>query len=357
MHDGGPILAARVHGGLHEPELRALSLRSHEVLDFSVSTNPYGPALEVVRAISGAAIDRYPDPHATRAREAIAALLALAPEQVLLGQGAAELLWSAARALLATGDTALIVEPTFGEFRAAVLAIGARACSWIAEERDGFAIDLDAVAAAAIRAHACVVYLCTPNTPAGTAVDIDDVIRVAFLQPRITWIVDQSFLSLSTRFADAARSLPHNLLRVCSLTKDHAQPGVRVGYATGPRALLQRIDAQRSAWSTSAHAQLGAEAACANQAFVAESRAKLLADCARTAAGLRALGLDPIASSTVFLIVRVGDAAALRGQLLAHSRILVRDCASFGLPAFIRIAARPEHQSERLIAALAELLP
>jgi histidinol-phosphate/aromatic aminotransferase/cobyric acid decarboxylase-like protein len=35
---------------------------------------------------------------------------------------------------------------------------------------------------------------------------------------------------------------------------------------------------------------------------------------------------------------------------------LVRDCASFGLPAFVRIAARPEHDSERLIAALAEAL-
>jgi histidinol-phosphate/aromatic aminotransferase/cobyric acid decarboxylase-like protein len=356
MHDGLPAWPTRVHGGLYEAELRARALRPDELLDFSVSTNPYGPAPEVLRAIRDAAVDRYPDPHATRAREAIASQLGASSSAVLLGQGAAELLWSAARALLGRDDSALIVEPTFGEFRAAVLASGANACSWTAEELDGFAIDLDAVVATAKRTHARAIYLCAPNTPAGTAVAIDRIALAASVLPRVTWILDQSFLSLSTRFADAAVQLPANVLRICSLTKDHALPGVRVGYAVGEAALLQRIDAQRSAWSTSAHAQAAAEAACAHGAFVAGSRVRLLADCARTAAGLRALGLEPVPSSTAFLLVRVGDAAALRSSLLAHHRILVRDCASFGLPAFVRIAARPEHDSEQLIAALAEAL-
>lgn len=356
MHDGLPIFPTRVHGGLYEPELRALALRPEALLDFSVSTNPYGPAPEVLRAIREAAVERYPDPHATRAREAVAALRGVAPSSVLLGQGAAELLWSAARALLGSDDSALIVEPTFAEFRAAVLATGAIARSWTAEEHDGFAIDLAAVVAAARRAHARVIYLCAPNTPAGTAVAVDQIAQAARCLPHVTWILDQSFLSLSARFADAAVQLPGNVLRICSLTKDHALPGVRVGYALGEPALLQRIDAQRSAWSTSVHAQVAAESACAHDAFVAESRARLLADCARIAAGLRALGLAPIASSTAFLLVRVADAAALRANLLARHRILVRDCASFGLPAFVRIAARPERDSERLIAALAEEL-
>jgi histidinol-phosphate/aromatic aminotransferase/cobyric acid decarboxylase-like protein len=38
--------------------------------------------------------------------------------------------------------------------------------------------------------------------------------------------------------------------------------------------------------------------------------------------------------------------------LVAH-RILVRDCASFGLPEFVRLAVRPERDAGRLIAALA----
>jgi histidinol-phosphate/aromatic aminotransferase/cobyric acid decarboxylase-like protein len=356
MHDGLPLPPARIHGGLYEPELRALALRPEDQLDFSVSTNPYGPAPEVLRAIREAPVDRYPDPHATRAREAIATSLGVAANTVLLGHGAAELLWSAARGLLERDDSALIVEPTFGEFRAAVLASGAIARSWTAEELGGFAIDLDAVITAAERAHARLIYLCAPNTPAGTAVPVDQIAAAAARLPDVTWIVDQSFLSLSARHADASVQLPANVLRICSLTKDHALPGVRVGYAISDPALLRRIDAQRSAWSTSAHTQAAAEAACTQGAFVAESRVRLLADCARTAAGLRALGLEPVPSSTAFLLVRVGDAAALRAALLARQRILVRDCASFGLPAFVRIAARPERDSERLIAALAEEL-
>ena len=52
----------------------------------------------------------------------------------------------------------------------------------------------------------------------------------------------------------------------------------------------------------------------------------------------------------------VGDAAVVQKELIAESRVLVRDCASFGLPGWIRLAARPRPDRDRLEAALAEEL-
>jgi len=66
---------------------------------------------------------------------------------------------------------------------------------------------------------------------------------------------------------------------------------------------------------------------------------------------LVALGLAPFRSVAPYLLFPVDDAAGLRRRLLAR-RILVRDCASFGLSGTLRVAVRPAPERERLMAAL-----
>jgi histidinol-phosphate/aromatic aminotransferase/cobyric acid decarboxylase-like protein len=66
---------------------------------------------------------------------------------------------------------------------------------------------------------------------------------------------------------------------------------------------------------------------------------------------IAALGLEPVPSKTHFFLIRVGDAAAYRRRLLAR-RIQVRDCASFGLPAYVRIATLRPTENARLVEAL-----
>ena len=349
--------AGRLHGGISAGELRALG-GAGDVLDLSASCNRYGPCPAVVEAIRAAPIDRYPDPTATGAREALAAALDTAPDRIALGNGAAELLWTLAGALVRPGSGVVIVEPTFGELRAAVDHAGGRVHEWRARPDDGFAIDLDAVGRLIRDRRAAVAYLCAPNTPAGTAIPAGAVRELAAALPDTAVILDQSFLSLSERFADAAIAQPDNVTCVRSLTKDLGIPGVRIGYAIAPPPLIARIERGRAAWTTSAAAQAAAIAACAAGEFVAASRARGLADRAQLAAALAGLGLAPAPSTTGFLAVRTGDAHRLRHRLLAHHRIAVRDCASFGLPDHVRIAAPPPGDRARLVAALArELAP
>lgn len=352
----GPLARSRVHGGPAHAELRALGLTAGDVLDLSASCNPFGPCAAVVDAIRLAPIDRYPDPTAAAAREALAAALDTAPDRIALGNGAAELLWTLASALIRPGTPVVVVEPSFCELRAAAEHAGGQVHEWRARPDDGFAIDLAAVGRVIRDRSARVAYLCAPGTPAGTAVPADAVRALARACPDTTFLVDQSFLSLSERFADAAAAQPANVACIRSLTKDLAIPGVRVGYLVAAPALVARVELGRPAWTTSAAAQAAAIAACTAGAFVAGSRARLLAARAQLAAALAALGLAPAPSTTGFLVVRTGDAADLRQRLLARHRILVRDCASFGLPDHIRVAARIGSDRERLIAALAREL-
>ncbi|MFH0810820.1 MAG: histidinol-phosphate transaminase [Pseudomonadota bacterium] len=349
--------APRIHGGLLDEELQALGIDPAQVLDFSVSTNPYGPCPAVVDAVRSTPIDRYPDPTARTVRAVMASQLGIHPDQVALGNGAADLLWTLARTLIRPGSTAVIVEPTFCEFRAAVHAAGGYAVQWRAREADRFAVDLAAIGQLARDEKADVLYLCAPNTPTGIPIPASEVTVLALAHRQVTVVLDQSFLPLSEQFADATVRFPDNVVCVRSLTKEHAIPGVRVGYLISTPRVAAQVEAYRPAWTTSAMAQAAALVACRQTGFVEESRRKLLADRERLAAMLRNLDLDPLPSATPFFLVRVRDGGKLRQRLLQRHQILVRDCTSFGLADFIRLSARPEPDCERLLAALKEELP
>ena len=342
----------RSHGGPRLEELEDLGLRPEDLIDFSVSTNPYGPAPAVLEAIRQAPVAVYPDPAATRARRRLADHLGVLPAQLALGNGAADLLWSLARALVRPGTTALVVEPTFGEFRAAAEAAGATVVEWRAAFADAFRIDPASIADRARTAGAQVLYLCAPNVPTGAALPADDLAVLARALPDVELVLDQSFLLLSERWQDLTVALPENVACVRSLTKEHAIPGVRVGYVLTSPDRIERLERQRPAWSCSAPAQAAALATCDQAAFVADSRERLFRDRLRLTGALEALGWQPVPSTANFFLLPVRDGAALRRRLLVNHRILVRDCASFGLPAFVRLAARPAGDCERLITAL-----
>lgn len=352
--------AARAHGGPVAAELSALGIVAGDVLDFSVNVNPYGPAPAMRAAIAGAPIDRYPDSTASVARAALAEACGVGAERIVLGNGAAELLWTLARVLIGPGRAVVMVEPTFSEFRAAAGAAGARLVDWRADSATGFALGPAALATIAETARAreaAAIYLCAPNNPTGAAVRTRDIASLAERLPGVTLVVDQSFLSLSEHHADAAADLPANVVRVRSLTKEHAIPGVRVGYLIATPAIAAAVESSRPAWSTGAAAQAAAIASVSLAPFVADSRQRMLADRRALAGALHELHLAPVPTCTTYFVVATGDAARLRHALLVRHRILVRDCASFGLPAYLRLAARPAADRERLLAALREELP
>lgn len=341
----------REHGGIVEAELERLGIDPADVLDLSVSVNRYGPAPGVLAAIREADVTRYPDPDATGARRALADSLGTAAERVVVGNGASELLWTLARLLLAPGERALVCEPAFSELRAAAEACGARVLEHRATPAGGFALDLEGVVRMARDGGVRLVYLCAPANPSGAATRAAAVAAAAARLPDATLVLDQSFLALSTGHAEATLPLPPNVVCVRSLTKEHAIPGVRVGYLLADPALAAALEASRPAWTVGAIAQAATIAACAATDFVATCRARLLHDRERLEARLRAAGFAPAPSETIYFVVRVGDAAVFRRRVLERHRILVRDLASFGLPGHVRVAACAEDEAERVVAA------
>ncbi|HEX9400235.1 MAG TPA: histidinol-phosphate transaminase [Anaeromyxobacter sp.] len=343
----------RVHGGPVAAELTELGLSPDRLVDFSVNVNPYGPAPSVAEAARRADLARYPDPDATAVRAALGRRWQVPAEAVFFAHGAAQLLWELARHVARSGAPALIVEPAFSEFRAGLLASGGEPVTWRASVERGLALDLAGVSEALGRSRAAAAYLAAPTSPAGLPVAAADVARLADAHPDVLLVLDESFLALSDRHRDADVPLPPNVARVRSMTKEHAIAGLRVGYLLAEPSLVAALEAARPSWSTSAPAQAAALAALAEDEFVAASRARLADDREALRRGLERLGFAPLPSIAPYLAFQAGDAAALRGRLLRRG-ILVRDCASFGLPGFVRVAARPPRDRDMLLAALEE---
>ena len=111
----------RIHGGDWAAYREAYGSAP---LDFSASVSPLGVPDGVQAAIRRAAADsdRYPDPSCRSLRRAVAAHEGVPEAWVLCGGGAADLIWRAV--LAAKPGRALVTAPCFGEYEAALEALG-----------------------------------------------------------------------------------------------------------------------------------------------------------------------------------------------------------------------------------------
>lgn len=343
----------RIHGGPDDGELEALGLRREDILDFSASTNPRGPSDAMRFALRAVEVSKYPDTSSRVACQALAAHLRVPVERLVLGNGAAELLWTLRVALSGIERGVVIAEPTFCEFRAACVAADVPVFEVRARPEQDFRFDLQAIAGEARANGVAVVYLCCPNTPTGAIEPAEKLASWAAENPQLSIVLDQSFLTLSDRFADLGHSMPDNVICVRSLTKDHGVAGVRVGYLLAVPSLIRKIAQMRPAWTVSAYSQAAVLAAVAEPLFVQRSREELLTNRNWLQTALLKMGLRPVPSSAPFVLVKVPNAAELRASLLKRHRLLVRNCQSFGLPGYLRLSVRTKAALECLIEAMA----
>ena len=345
---GGTPPTSREHGSVPADQRARYSRPGRPLLDLSANVSPYGPAPEVRAALREVTLECYPDPQSRSARQAVAARFGTSMDSVAIGNGAAELIWAAARAFLGVGRTALQVQPTFGEFGLAVRACGAALHTFDLVSKDGFALDLAALSQALRAAAPRLCYLCTPNNPTGTACALAQLNALAEQHPSTLFLLDQAYLNFSSRHGDLLRGAVDNVICLRSLTKEQSLPGVRVGYILGAPALIAQIERQRPSWSVNSYAQAVVSPALWADEYVADVRVRMMADRERAQLALRQAGIATVNGDAPFLLAAVGRASACRRWLLTEQGIAVRDCTSFGLPGYARLSGIQQGAVERV---------
>jgi histidinol-phosphate aminotransferase len=357
-------LIPAIHGGPDYAELAALGLSPDEVIDFSANANPYGPSPQVRTALAGVPLDRYPDDQAIALRERLAQVHGLTPDHIIVGNGTAELIWLLGMAYLQRGDPVVIIGPTFGEYRAAAGLMGARVTEYRAPAAADFRPDVTAVEALIERQQPRLTFLCNPNNPTGVYLAREAVGALAAACEEGLLVVDEAYRAFvaspwpSEPLIERGPGLSPvegNVVLLRSMTKDHALAGLRLGYALASPEVVVALKKVQPSWSINAAAQAAGLAALSDEDYLRETLPKITEAKAYLAEELTRLGLRVVPSAANFLLVEVGDGRALRRKLLSHG-LMIRDCTSFGLPEYVRLATRRMEECRKLIEALGQLI-
>jgi histidinol-phosphate aminotransferase len=326
------------------------------LLDLCSGQNRFGPPEAVVRAASAALTAVHPQPLLEAACDAVAQRFGVAPTQVVVGPGANGLLWSVARALVEPGCTWLSIEPAVTSFAAAARAAGARVTQWRAVERREHRVELDQVAELARLVQPKVISSSAPADPSGCHVPFASLCALAAEMPETCFVVDQSWLALSSAHAELELLPPDNVICLRSLSVELALSGLRAGYALCAETLAQRIAATLPPLAASAPAAAALAAAMQERSYLERCRSELLADGVRLRQLLAALQLTHSPSVTPFSLVRVARAHEVAEELLTQHHIAVYDAGRVGLPDHLRIAAPAADRLPQLQAALEQVL-
>lgn len=280
------------------------------VLDLSLSLNPVAPDPRPAIAAAVDDVGRYPD--ASYATATLAECIGVDVRRVLLTNGGSEAI------ALVMGDlgVARVDEPEFSQYR--------RHLDTVSPADD----------APRVRSN--------PNNPTGRLAPADDRAAV--------W--DEAFYALATGTwtrGDADRGS----VVVGSLTKLLACPGLRVGYVIAPDVdTVERLRRRQPEWSVNGIAVSALPGLLGSVDLPAWHRAiNGLREALYGILQPHGFACEPSDANWV-----LAHAPGLR-ERLAPEGVVVRDCASFGLDGWVRIAVPDERGLARLDRALGRTAP
>ncbi|MDO8670156.1 MAG: histidinol-phosphate transaminase [Dehalococcoidia bacterium] len=346
------LLAVGVHGGVNFEELERLGLRPEDVLDFSVNANPFGPPPGVREAVARSVIDRYPDPEATALRRRLAAEYGLDVDNILVTNGSVEAIWSACLAYVGPGDCVLVCSPTFGEYEIAARIAGADVMKLNASEEDGFQPDLGRIVQMMASCRPKIVFLCNPNNPTGAYLAKEEIEAILSANVSGLLVLDEAYAGFVRGHWSSIDLIERgNLLVLHSMTKDFTLAGLRLGYALAHAGIIAPLRRVKAPWSVNAPALEAGLAALSQRQFLDNCLERIWEARDYLAQEFRRHGFPVVESRANFFIARVGDARRFRSELLTRG-YMVRDCASFGLPEYVRVSPRGMAECQRLVQAL-----
>jgi histidinol-phosphate aminotransferase len=340
---------------------RKLALEQVPDLDLSGTEWPDMPHSEVVNAAIARArglVNRYPDRYAGGVRRLLAERHGVAPEQVALGNGAAELLQTSALALLGEGDELVMPWPSYPLYP--LMARRARARPVTVPIGPGER-SLGAEVAGAVTGRTRAIVICNPNDPTGDYLPASELGRLlAVLPERVHVLLDEALVHFQDaedtdsclRLADA---FPR-LLVVRTFSKAYGLSGLRAGYAVSTDADLLAtvapvLGVNALTQAAVEHAlRIGDNEIDRRREAVSRERERLLA-------ALGDLGVHANESQANFIWLRApGVSGAELADRLRRQGVIVAPGGPLGTDDHVRATVRDEPATDRLVRALGNAL-
>mgnify|MGYP000877447361 FL=1 len=323
--------------------------------------NPLGPppgAQEVIRNFPPPRGAIYPSGDSYYLRHEIASQFKMDPDQILVGNGANEVIAFMIKAFCEPGNNIITADKTFAvyEWVATFSGIEARIIPLRDERFDEQGM------LRAIDANTKVIFVCNPNNPTGTYWSRDTLkYFLDAVAGRQIVVVDEAYFEFveAEDYPDGMKLIDAypNLVVFRTFSKMYGIAGLRIGYLAGNLEVVNMIRRTCVVYSVNCVAQEAALACLRDETdhigrtrkMVRESREFLCTEMA-------ALKLPVIAGEGNYLIVKLPGSDTLAYRKLMHEGVMIRPMTGFRYPNHIRVTLAGREAMEAFVAAMKKVL-
>ncbi len=332
--------------------------KNQKIRDFSVNINPLGiPDGIREKLVAGITeLVKYPEISGASAIKKIAADLDVEPENVILGNGAIELIYLFARSM--GPAKALIIQPTFNEYERALKLYGWEVSHYVLTAEDDFAINPQILKALIEKEKPQAVFLCNPNNPTGQVYSRGMISAMVAAAPETTWFLDESFLDFSNERGSLSllKSEHRGIFILKSLTKFYALPGLRIGYGVAKPAIIKKMERFKEPWTINTLGLIAVTAVYDETAYAEKTKAYITKERQRVYHELAQIeSVEVFKSSTDFHLCRLLQGTVNQLQVdLEEAGMALRTCEDFiGLDSsYFRIAIKKAEDNTKLLTFL-----
>jgi histidinol-phosphate aminotransferase len=341
---------------------RELGIR--EVIKLASNENPFGPSPKALAALQAQLHDlaRYPDGNGYILKKALSDKLAVAINQITLGNGSNDILEFVARAFVQPGDEVIFSQHAFAVYPIVTQAVGGNA---VIVPTKNFAQELMAMAKA-VTSRTRVMFVANPNNPTGTW--FDAAALDAFLSAipgNVIVVLDEAYFEYARHPAMHARDYPDgmqyltrfpNLIVSRTFSKAYGLAGLRVGYAVSHASIADILNRVRQPFNVNTLALHAASAALDDHAHIEQGVTHNAQAMRLYEQTLATMGLGYIPSVGNFIAIDMGKPAAALYDALLRQGVIVRPVANYAMPNHLRVTLGTVAENARFFTALTTVL-
>ena len=331
------------------------------IIDFSANINPLGMPLSVKKAI----IDNienykaYPDPLCRSLRKALAKKEKTSMENILCGNGAADIIFKIALGI--KPKKALILSPTFSEYEEALKLVNCKINYYKLKEENNFFIKDNILNY--LNEEIDIIFLCNPNNPTGILLEKEKVLKILkrCKEKNIIMVIDECFMDFI--YDEENYSISSyinnfkNLIILKAFTKIYAMAGIRLGYMlSSNEEIINKISSIGQPWSVSSVAAFSGEAALKEEEFVNKTKLYIKENREFLKKELENLGFKVFNSKANYIFFK-SNILNLK-EYLKEKGVLIRSCNNYIAlnKDYYRIAVKSKEDNKILIKCLKELI-
>src|SRR5690349_21988764 len=258
------------HGGFYSSGLEY----DPRFIDFSSNVNPLGFPSSINKIINknSSLFSIYPDPDSSKLRDDLQKYTGIKKNQIIVGNGATEIIYNFCKFFLHKDSKVLIPIPTFSEYESASRLSGSKITFFKTMNLNK---NISKFQDLVLKTNC--VFICNPNNPTGTLISKNNLLQIleSAYNKSVLVFLDECFIELVPGYNESL--VPYlkefdNLFILRSLTKSFGLAGLRIGYGLGSKKIIDVLQKIKIPWNVNGIAQMAASEALANASHLSKTK-------------------------------------------------------------------------------------